>query len=60
MNPGDPIIWTDSAGAEQAGIYIGRHGNHAIAETVTPSGHLGLRYVDFRDMRPAGPPSEVP
>lgn len=41
MSPGDAII------------YVGSYGGRAIIETTTPSGHLGLRYVDPRHVRAA-------
>lgn len=54
MTPGDAIIWTDiETGREYSGKYIGSYGGRAIIETTTPSGHLGLRYVDPRHVRAA-------
>lgn len=54
MNPGDPIIWTDiETGREYAGKYVGSYGGRAIIETTTPTGKLGLRYVDPKHLRSA-------
>jgi hypothetical protein len=54
MSPGDPILWTDpDTGREYSGKYVGSYGGRAIVETTTPSGHLGLRYVDSRHFRSA-------
>jgi hypothetical protein len=54
MSPGDPVIWIDrgAAGAERPGHYVATYGGRLVIETVTHTGHLGLRYVDPRDVRP--------
>lgn len=53
MAPGDPVIWTDSVtGDERPGKFVGTYGGRQIIETVTHTGHLGLRYVDPKDVRP--------
>jgi hypothetical protein len=53
MSPNDLVIWTDpTTEREQSAVFIGRHGSRLIVETITPSGHLGLRYVESQDVRP--------
>lgn len=54
MTPGDLVIWTDSSiERDQSAVFIARYGPRLIIETVTHTGHLGLRYVDPKDVRPA-------
>lgn len=54
MNPGDSILWIDiETGREYSGKYVGSFGGRSIIETTTPTGHLGLRYVDPRHIRRA-------
>jgi hypothetical protein len=53
MNQGDPVIWTN-AGKDQPGTFICRYGRWYVIETVTSKhGHLGLKYVNPNDVRPA-------
>lgn len=55
FSPGDPVIWTNpTTGKELPAVYKGSHGLWQIIETLTETGHLGLRYVHARDIRPAG------
>lgn len=52
MNPGDAIHWTNpDNGQIQVGIFIARYGTRLVIETAAPTGHLGLRYVDPKDVR---------
>lgn len=61
MNPGDLVLWTDPCTErDQSAVFIARYGSRMIIETITPSGHLGLRYVDPRDVRPATSTPEHP
>jgi hypothetical protein len=54
MSPGDPIIWTNpTTGHDLPGTYVGTYGRWIIIETLTESGHLGLRYVHAHDVRAA-------
>jgi hypothetical protein len=54
LNPGDPVIWTNpTTGTELASTFVGTYGRWSIIETVTESGHLGLRYVHPTDVRTA-------
>lgn len=61
MTPGDPIFWTDPAtGDERPGKFVAAYGGRLIIETVTHAGHLGLRYVDPKDVRPVTSTGERP
>lgn len=54
MSPGDPVIWTNpDGGHQQVAIFVARYGLRLVIETTSPTGHLGLRYVDPKDVRPA-------
>lgn len=53
MNPGDAVHWTNpDTGQTQVAIFVARYGTRLVIETHTHTGHLGLRYVDPKDVRP--------
>lgn len=59
LSPGDHVIWSSpTTGTELAATFVGTYGRWSIIETVTESGHLGLRYVHPGDVRPADNGSE--
>lgn len=54
MSPGDAILWINpDTGQTQVGIYIAPYGAQYVIQTATHTGHLGLRYVNPKDVRAA-------
>jgi hypothetical protein len=54
VSPGDAIHWTNpKTGKSQPGLYNRRWGSYYEIRTKTPSGYIGLRYVQPEHVRPA-------